>query len=176
MLSRDEWDVYQRVLGGFASTYAEQQAVGREELDAAPAIKALDFSLFDNCLWAVMYTVSLLMSEDVKSKIKALCGQFDVMYFFYQPLAHPVHHAVGGFLALNTKLLNYGTVKDQMPTKATMNRTVAVLGLCFDTLKEGDRSACNVAFHELMIGSTRETSAARNASFSVALLCQAAGL
>ena len=86
MLSRDEWDVYQRVLGGFARTYIEQQAVGREELDAAPAIKALDFSLFDHCLWAVMYTVSILTSEDVKSKIKALRGQFDVTFFFYQPL------------------------------------------------------------------------------------------
>ena len=78
VLSRDEWDVYKRVLGGFARTYTEQQAVGREELDAAPAIKALEFSLFDNCLWAVMYTVSFLTSEDVKSKCKALRGQIDV--------------------------------------------------------------------------------------------------
>jgi len=72
------------VLGGFARTYTEQQAVGREELDDAPAIKALDFSLFDHCLWTVMYTVSLLTSEDVKSKTKALRGQFDDMFFFYQ--------------------------------------------------------------------------------------------
>ena len=66
VLSRDVWDVYQRVLGGFAHTYTEQQAVGCEELDAAPASKALDFSLFENSLWAVVYTVSLLTSEDVK--------------------------------------------------------------------------------------------------------------
>ena len=98
-----------------------------------------------------MYTVSLLTSEDVKSKIKALRGQFDVMFSFYQPLVHPVHHFVGGPLALNTKLLNYGTVKDQVPTAAIMDRTMDALGLCFDTLKEGDRSAYNVAFHEFMV-------------------------
>ena len=46
VLSRDEWDVFQRVLGGFARTYTEQQAVGREELSAAPAIKAIDFSRY----------------------------------------------------------------------------------------------------------------------------------
>ena len=28
---------------------------------------------------------------------------------------------------------------------------MAVLGLCFDTLKEGDHSACNVTFHEFMV-------------------------
>ena len=28
---------------------------------------------------------------------------------------------------------------------------MTVLGLCFDTLKEGDRSAYNVAFHEFMV-------------------------
>jgi hypothetical protein len=50
VLSRDEWDVYQQALGGFARTYTEQQAVGREELDAAPAIKAIGFSLFVNSL------------------------------------------------------------------------------------------------------------------------------
>ena len=38
VLARDEWDIYQRVLGGCARTYTEQQAVGREELDAGPAI------------------------------------------------------------------------------------------------------------------------------------------
>jgi len=76
----------------FARTYTEQQAVSREELDAAPAIKAIDFSLFENGLWTVMYTVSLLTSEDIKSKIKALRGQFDVMFGFYQPLLNPVHH------------------------------------------------------------------------------------
>ena len=43
------------MLGGFARTYTEQQAVGREELGAAPAIKAIDFSLFENSLWTVMY-------------------------------------------------------------------------------------------------------------------------
>ena len=66
VLSRDEWDVFQRVLGGFARTYTEQQAAGREELGAALAIKAIGFSLFENSLWTVMYTVSLLTSEDVK--------------------------------------------------------------------------------------------------------------
>ena len=151
VLSRDEWDVYQQALGGFARTYTEQQAVGREELDAAPAIKALDFSLFENSLWAVMYTVSLLTSEDVQSKIKALHGQLDVVFSFYQPLVNPVYHFVGGPLALNTKLLNYGTVKDQVPTAAIMDRTMDALGLCFDTLKEGDRSAYNVAFHEFTV-------------------------
>ena len=115
VLSKDEWDIFQRVLGGFARTYTEQQAVSREELDAAPAIKAMDFSLFENCLWTVMYTVSLLTSEDVKSKTKALRGHFGAMFGVYQPLLHLVHHFVGGPLALNTKLLNYGTVKYQMP-------------------------------------------------------------
>jgi hypothetical protein len=38
-----------------------------------------------------------------------------------------------------------------MPTAAIMDRTMTVLGLCFDTLKEGGRSAYNVAFHEFMI-------------------------
>ena len=88
VLSKDEWDIFQRVLGGFARTYTEQQAVSREELDSAPAIKATDFSLFENSLWAVMYTVSLLTSEGVKSKIKALRGQFDVMFGFYQQAAY----------------------------------------------------------------------------------------
>ena len=83
VLSRDEWDIYQRALGGFARTYTEQQAVGREQLDAGPVIKLLGFSLFENCLWTVKYTVSLLTSEDVKSKIKALRGQFDIMFSFY---------------------------------------------------------------------------------------------
>ena len=139
------------MLGGFARTYTEQQAVSRAEIGASPAIKAIDFSLFENSLWTVMYTVSLLTSEDVKSKIKALRGQFDVMFGFYKPLLHPVHHFVSGPLALNTKLLNYGTAKDQMPSAAIMDRIMTVLGLCFDTLKEGDRSAYNVAFHEFMV-------------------------
>ena len=140
------------MLGGFARTFTKQQAVGREELDAAPAIKAIDFSLFENSRWTVIYTVPLLTSEDVTSKIKSLRGQFDVMYSFYQLLMHPVHHFVGGPVALNTKLLNYGTAKDQMPTAAIMDRTMTVLGLCFGTLKEGDRSAYNVAFfHEFMV-------------------------
>ena len=66
VLPKDEWGIFQRVLGGFARTYTEQQAVSREELGAAPAIKAIDFSLFETSLWTVMYTVSLLTSEDVK--------------------------------------------------------------------------------------------------------------
>ena len=54
-------------------------------------------------------------------------------------------------IKLNTKLLNYGTAKDQMPTAAIMDRAMIVLGLCFGTLKEGDHSAYNVAFHEFMV-------------------------
>ena len=30
VLSREEWDIYHRTIGGFARTYTEQQAVGRE--------------------------------------------------------------------------------------------------------------------------------------------------
>ena len=152
VLPTDEWDIFQRVLGGFARTYTKQQAVSREKLDAAPAIKAIYFSFFENSPWTVMYTASLLTSEDVKSKIKALRGQFDVMFGFYQPLLHPVvHHFASGPLALNTKLLNYGTAKDQMPSAGNVDRIMTVLGLCFDTLKEGDRPSYNAAFHELMV-------------------------
>ena len=73
------------------------------------------------------------------------------MFGFYQPLLHPVYHFNGGPLALNTELANYGTVKDQVPTAAIMERTMDVLGLCFGALKEGDRSAYNAAFHEFMV-------------------------
>ena len=45
VLSREEWQMYHRTVGGFARTYIEQQAVGREELDAGPAIKNTDFTL-----------------------------------------------------------------------------------------------------------------------------------
>ena len=58
---------------------------------------------------------------------------------------------VSGPLALNTKILTYGTAKDQMPKEAIMDRTMTVLGLCFGNLKEGDRSAYNVAMHEFMV-------------------------
>ena len=68
------------------------------------------------------------------------------MFSFYKSFVHPVHHFVGGPLALNTKLLNYGTAKGQMPTAAIMDRTMTVLGMCF-----GDRSAYNVAFHEFIV-------------------------
>ena len=83
VLSREEWDIYHRTIGGFARTYTEQQAVGREELDASPAIKQIDFALCDNCVWAVLFAVVSLTSEDVKSKLKTLRGQFDVMFNFY---------------------------------------------------------------------------------------------
>ena len=33
VLSREEWQIYHRTVGGFVRTYTEQQAVGREELD-----------------------------------------------------------------------------------------------------------------------------------------------
>ena len=74
VLSREEWQIYHRTVGGFARTYTEQQAVGREELDASPAIKQIDFALCDNCVWAVLFTVVSLTSEDVKSKLKTLRG------------------------------------------------------------------------------------------------------
>ena len=151
VLSREEWDIYHRTIGGFARTYTEQQAVGREELDASPAIKQIDFSLCDNCVWAVLYTVEALTSEDVKSKLKALRGQFDVMFGFYSPDVHPAHHFIAGPLALNTKILQYGTVNDQLASKPLMDRLMTVFGLCFDSLQEGDRTPYNVAFHKLMV-------------------------
>ena len=46
VLSRDEWQIYHRTIGGFTRTYTEQQAVGREELDAGPAVKQIDFFRF----------------------------------------------------------------------------------------------------------------------------------
>ena len=91
VLSRDEWQIYHRTIGGYARTYTEQQAVGREELDASTAIKQIDFALSDNCVWAVLYTVVSLTSEDAKSELKTLRGQFDVMFNFYQPTIHPAH-------------------------------------------------------------------------------------
>jgi len=132
-------------------TYTEQQAVGREELDAGPAIKQIDFALCDNCLWVVLCTVVSLTLEDVKSKLKALRGQFDVMFNFYSPLVHPAHHFIAGPLALNTKILQYGTAKDQLPPIPLMDRLLTVLGLCFDSLKEGDRTPYNVPLHGFMI-------------------------
>ena len=151
VLSREEWDIYHRTIGGFARTYTEQQAVGREELDASPAIKQIDFALCDNCVWAVLYTAEALTSEDAKSKLKALRGQFDVMFSFYNPTVHPAHHFIAGPLALNTKILQYGTVNDQLAPKPLMDRLLTVLGLCFDSLQEGDRTPYNVAFHEFMV-------------------------
>ena len=151
VLSRDEWQIYHRTIGGFARTYTEQQAVGREELDASTAIKQIDFALCDNCVWAVLFTVVSLTSEDVKSKLKTLRGQFDVMFQFYSPLVHPAHHFIAGPLALNTKILQYGTAKDQLSPIPLMDRLLTVLGLCFDSLKEGDRTPYNVALHEFMI-------------------------
>ena len=66
VLSRDEWQIYHRTIGGFARTYTEQQAVGREELDASTAIKQINFALCGNCVWTVLFTVVSLTSEDVK--------------------------------------------------------------------------------------------------------------
>ena len=78
-----------------APTPSSRRSAEKNSTPAPPLIKVLDLSLFENNLWTVMYTVSLLTSEDAKSKIKALCGQFDVMFSFNQPIAHPVHHFVG---------------------------------------------------------------------------------
>ena len=77
-LSREEWQIYHRTFGGFARTSTEQQASGREELGAGPAIKSIDFALTDNCVWVVLFTVESLTSDDIKSKLKTLRGQFDV--------------------------------------------------------------------------------------------------
>ena len=151
VLSREEWDIYQRTIGGFARTYTEQQAVGREELDASTAIKQIDFALSDNCVWSVLYTVVTLTSEDVKSKLKTLRGQFDVMFNHYDPVVHPVHHLVSGPLALNTKILQYGTVSDQLASQPLMDRLMTVIGGSFDSLQEGDRTPYNVAIHEFMV-------------------------
>ena len=140
VLSREEWDIYHRTIGGLARTYTEQQAVGREELDASTAIKQIDFALCDNCVWSVRYTVETLTSEDVKSKLKTLRGQFDMVFNFYDPCVHPVHHLISGPLALNTKILQYGTGSDQFASKPLMDRLMTVLGLCFDSLQEGDRT------------------------------------
>ena len=151
VLSREEWQIYHLTVGSFARTYTEQQAVGREELDAGPAIKQIDFALCSNCVWNVLHTVVSLTSEDVKSKIKTLRGQFDVMFNFYSPLQHPAHHFIAGPLALNTKILQYGTAKDQLLSGLLMDRLMTVLGLCFDSLNEGDRSPYNLAWHDFMV-------------------------
>ena len=151
VLSQDEWDIYQRTIGGFARTYTEQQAIGREELDASTAIKQIDFALSDNCVWSVLYTVETLTSEDVKSKLKTLRGQFDIMFNFYNPTLHPLHHLVSGTLALNTKILQYGTAVDQLGSAPLMDRLVTVLDGSFDSLQEGDRTPYNVAINDFMI-------------------------
>ena len=151
VLSREEWDIYQRTIGGFARTYTEQQAIGREELDASTAIKQIDFAMSDNCVWSVLYTVETLTSEDVKSKLKTLRGQFDMMFNHYDPTVHPLHHLVSGPLALNTKILQYGTVSDQLGSKPLMDRLMTVLSQSFDSLQEGDRTPYNVAINEFMV-------------------------
>ena len=151
VLSREEWQIYHRTVVGFARCYTEQQAAGREELDAEPAIENIDFTLTDNCVWVVLFTVVSLTSEDIKSKRKTLCGQFDVTFNFYSPLVHPAHHFIAGPLALNTKILQYGTIKDQLPRVALMDRLLTVLGLCYDSLKECDRTPSNMARHDFML-------------------------
>ena len=152
VLSREEWQIYHRTVSGFARTYTEQQAAGREELDAGPAIKNIDFALTDNCVWVVLFTVVSLTSEDAKSRLKTLLGQFDVMFNFYSPLVHPAYHFIAGPLALNTKELQYGTTKDQLPQEvALMDRQLMVLGLCYDSLKEGDRTHSTMAWHGFML-------------------------
>ena len=83
--------------------------------------------------------------------MKTLRGQFDVMFNFYDPSVHPAHHLIAGPLALNTKILQYGTVSDQLASKPLMDRLMTVLGLCFDSLQEGDRTPYNVALHEFMV-------------------------
>ena len=138
-------EIYHRTDGSFARCYTEQQAVGREELDAGPAIKNIDFTLTGNCVWVVLFTVVSLTSEDVKSKLKTLRGQFDVMFNFYSPLVHSAHHFITGPLALNTNILQYGTTKDRLPQVALMDRLLTVLGLCYDLLKECDRTPYDMA-------------------------------
>ena len=64
---------------------------------------------------------------------------------------HPVHHLVSGPLALNTKILQYGTVSDQLASQPLMDRLMTVIGGSFDSLQEGDRSPYNVAIHEFMV-------------------------
>ena len=151
VLSQEEWDIYQRTIGGFARTYTEQQAIGREELDASTAIKQIDFAMSDNCVWSVLYTVETLTSEDVKSKLKTLRGQFDIMFNHYDPTLHPLHHLVSGPLALNTKILQYGTVVDQLGSAPLMDRLVTVIDGSFDSLQEGDRTPYNVAINDFMV-------------------------
>ena len=92
-----------------------------------------------------------LTSEDVKSKLETLRRQFGVMFNFYSPLVHPAHHFIAGPLALNTKILQYGTVKDQLPPVPLMGRLLTVLGLCFDSLKESDRTPYDAALREFMV-------------------------
>ena len=140
VLSREEWKIYHRTVGGFARTYTEQQVAGREELDAGPAIKSIDFALTDNYVWVVLFTAASLASKDAKSKLKILRGQLDVVFNFYSPLVHPAHHFIAGPLALNTKILQYGTAKDQLPQVALTDRLLTVMGLCYGSLKEGDRT------------------------------------
>ena len=113
--------------------------------------KNIDFALCNNCVWVVLFAVASLTSEDVKSKLKTLRGQFDVIFNFYSPLVRPAHHFIAGPLALNTKILQYGTAKDQLPPIALMNRLLTAIGLCFDSLKESNRTPYNVAWHDSMI-------------------------
>ena len=109
-------------------------------LDLQSTIKSIDFTLTGNYVWVVLFTVASLTSEDARSKLKTLRGQFDVVFNFYSPLVHPAHHFIAGPLALNTKILQYGTVKDQLPQVALIDRLLTFLGLCYDSLKEGDRT------------------------------------
>ena len=75
MLSREEWDIYHRTIGGFARTYTEQQAVGREELDASTAIKQIDFAMSDNCVWSVLYTAESVVLESAATRTVFLCPE-----------------------------------------------------------------------------------------------------
>ena len=67
------------------------------------------------------------------------------MFNFYSPLVHSAHHFITGPLALNTNILQYGTTKDRLPQVALMDRLLTVLGLCYDSLKESDRTPDNMA-------------------------------
>ena len=74
-----------------------------------------------------------------------------MMFNHYDPTVHPLHHLVSGPLAVNTKILQYGTVSDQLGSKPLMDRLMTVLSLSFDSLQGGDRTPYNVAINDFMV-------------------------
>ena len=83
------------------------------------------------------------------------------MFNFYSPLVHHAHHFIAGPLALNTKILQYGTTKDQLSQVALMDRLLTVLGLCYGSRKEGDRTPCNMAWDDFITPRALATSGRR---------------